>query len=180
MRFIRSAATALTLAGAATLAAGAAVPAFAAASAPVADPVIDVTPSVAAPGTSVTFAITCGSGATSATLFGTTLGLTDRIPMDESTHAGEFVVTVGLPKDIGPGGYSPSLDCSNGVSGTGSLMVNTTPGPTPSGAPLTGDGATSSSTGGPFTTAGLGLLAAGGVAVAVGIAIRKRRSGARS
>jgi hypothetical protein len=144
-------------------------------------PVIDVTPSVAAPGTSVTFAITCGSGASSATLFGTTLGLSEQIPMQGSTHPGEFVTTVDLPKSISPGIYSPSIDCSNGVSGTASLTVNPVPGqPTPSGPPMTGDGATSSAMGGPFTTAGLGLLAVGGVAVAVGVIRKRRRAGARS
>jgi hypothetical protein len=178
MRFVRSAATTLALAGAATLAAlGAAaftVPALAA------SPVIDVTPSAATPGTGVTFAITCGTGATSATLFGTTLGLPEHIPMEESTHAGEFVTTVDLPASISPGGYGPSIDCSNGVSGTASLTVNPA-GPVPSGAPLTGDGATSSATGGPFTAAGLGLLAVGGLGVgAAVIRNRRRRAGARS
>ncbi|MGH3246789.1 MAG: hypothetical protein ACRDOI_11335 [Trebonia sp.] len=135
-------------------------------------PVIDVTPTVAAPGTAVTFAITCGSGATSATLFGTTLGLAEHIPMGPSTHTGEFAVTVDLPASIGPGYYSPSIDCDNGVNGLAALTVNLSP--PPSGAPVTGDGATSSAMGGPFTAAGLGLLAAGGLAVGTG-AIRKRR-----
>ena len=179
MRFIRSAATTLTLAGAATLGASA-VP-WLTTAAFAQNPVIDVTPSTTTPGASVTFAITCGAGATSATLFGTTLGLPEQIPMTESTHAGEFVTTVNLPTSINPGGYSPSVDCSNGVSGTASLTVNPVPGPTsePSGPPMTGDGTTSSATGGPFTTAGLGLLAVGALAVGVGI-IRKRRAGARS
>jgi hypothetical protein len=39
---------------------------------------------VAAPGTSVTVAITCGTGATSATLCGTTLGLSEHIPMGQA------------------------------------------------------------------------------------------------
>jgi hypothetical protein len=175
MRFIRSAAVTLTLAWAASLAvsAGPAGPAFAA------NPVIDVTPSTATPGSSVTFAITCGTNATSATLFGTTLGLPEQIPMDSATELGEWVVTVDLPTDISPGDYSPSIDCDNGVSGTANLTVNpapspTTPTPVPSGAPLTGDGTTSSATGGPFTPAGIALLAAGGLA-ACAVAIRRRR-----
>ena len=203
MRFIRSAATTLTLAGAATLAA-AAVPAFTA-PAFAQGPVVSVTPSTATPGESVTFTITCdhrqprgmrdavrhharaatadtdepdaspgefavtvnlptsispgvlhavhrlqrrdgadrvaspvrarptdhlrghrrepvdrGPGsqrhlrdllrheATSATLFGITLGLAEQIPMEASTHAGEFVTTVTLPTSIIPGSYSPS------------------------------------------------------------------------
>jgi hypothetical protein len=78
MRFIRSAAVTLTLAVAAALAVSAG-PALAA------NPVIDVTPSTATPGASVTFAITCGTGSTSATLFGNTLGLPEQIPMDSAT-----------------------------------------------------------------------------------------------
>ena len=172
MRFIRSAAVTLTIAGAAALAVSAG-PALAA------NPVIDVTPSTATPGASVTFAITCGTGSTSATLFGTTLGLPEQIPMDSATQIGEWVVTVDLPANISPGDYSPSIDCDNGVTGTASLTVNPAPSPTtptavPSGAPMTGDGTTSSATGGPFTPAGVALLAAGGVA-ACAVAIRWRR-----
>jgi hypothetical protein len=170
MRFIRSAAFILTLAGAATLAVSAG-PALAA------NPVVDVTPSTATPGASVTFAITCGTGSTSATLFGTTLGLPEQIPMDSATEIGEWVVTVDLPTDISPGDYSPSIDCDNGVSGTADLTVNPAPSPatpTPTGAPLTGDGTTSSATRSPFTPAGIALLAAGGLA-ACAVAIRRRR-----
>ncbi|MGH3210464.1 MAG: hypothetical protein ACRDNO_22185 [Trebonia sp.] len=168
MRFIGSAAVILTLAGAAALAV-AAGPAFAA------NPVIDVTPSTATPGTSVTFAITCGTDSTSATLSGTTLGLPEQIPMDPATETGEWVVTVGLPTDISPGDYSPSIDCDNGVSGTANFTVNPAPSPTtPTGAPLTGDGTTSSATGGPFTPAGVALLATGGLAAGA-VAIRRRR-----
>jgi hypothetical protein len=141
-------------------------------------PLIDVTPSTAAPGARVTFAITCGTNATSATLFGTTLGLPEHITMDPGTHAGEFVVTVTLPTSISPGGYSPSIDCSDGTSGTASLTVN--PAPIPTGAPVTGDGTTSSATGGPFTTAGLALLAVGGLAVGAGVIRKRRRAGSRS
>jgi hypothetical protein len=142
-------------------------------------PVIDVTPLVAAPGSAVTFAITCGSGATSAMLYGTTLALSQHIPMKTSTHAGVFVTTVDLPASISPGNYSPSIDCDNGVSGTAPLSVNTVP-RQPSGAPLTGDGATSLAMGGPFATAGLGLLGAGGLAVGVGVIRKRRRGGTRS
>jgi hypothetical protein len=142
-------------------------------------PVIDVTPLVAAPGDAVTFAITCGSGATSSMLYGTTLGLSEHIPMETSTHAGEFVTTVDLPTSISPGNYSPSIDCNNGVSGTAGLTVNHVP-RQPSGAPLTGDGTTSLAMGGPFATAGLGLLGAGGLAVGVGVIRKRRRGGTRS
>ena len=174
MRFIRSAATTLTL-GAAALAVSAG-PAFAG------GPIIVVKPSVAIPGNSVTFTITCGGTAGTATLAGTSLGLADQIQMKRILlHAGELVVTVRLPADITPGLYSPSITCGNGLSGTAQFTVNPvpiTPTPTPSGAPVTGDGTTSSATGGPFAAAGLGLLAAGGLTVGAGV-IRKRR-GARA
>jgi hypothetical protein len=143
-------------------------------------PVIDVNPSVAAPGSRVTFAIYCGTGATSATLFGVTLGLAQQIPMGASTHTGEFVTTVTLPTSIVPGSYAPSIDCNPiGTSDTASLTVNPAPGPQPSGPPMTGDGSTSSMMGGPFTTAGLALLAVGGLAVAVGVVRSRRRAGSR-
>jgi hypothetical protein len=143
-------------------------------------PVIDVNPSVAAPGSSVTFAVFCGTGATSATLFGITLGLAEQIPMGASTHTGEFVTTVTLPTSIVPGSYSPSIDCDPiGTSDTASLTVNPAPGPQPSGPPMTGDGSTSSVMGGPFTTAGLALLTVGGLAVAAGVVRNRRRAGSR-
>jgi hypothetical protein len=143
-------------------------------------PVIDVSPSVAAPGDRVTFAIFCGGGATSATLFGTTLGLSEQIPMGPSTHTGEFVTTVTLPTSISPGFYSPSIDCNpTGTSGTAALTVNPNPGPQPIGPPLTGDGATSTVTGGPFAMAGVALLGSGGLAVGVGVIRKRRRDGRR-
>ena len=137
-------------------------------------------PSVAAPGSSVTFAVFCGAGATSATLFGITLGLAEQIPMGASTHTGEFVTTVTLPTSIVPGSYSPSIDCNPvGTSGTASLTVNPAPGPQPTGPPMTGDGSASSVMGGPFTTAGLALLTVGGLAVAIGVVRNRRRAGSR-
>lgn len=164
MRLICLAGATVTLAGAVVLTGA---PAMAA------GPVIGVTPSVAAPGTSVTFAITCGSSASSATLFGTTLGLAEQIPMQATTQAGAFVTTVSLPTSIGPGTYTPSIDCNNGISGTATLVVSAAPA-TPSGAPVTGDGTTSTTMGGPFDALGIGLLGAGALVGA--IAFRRRRA----
>jgi hypothetical protein len=166
MPFVRIASTALVIAGALALGA---VPASAA------GPAIDVTPATAAPGTSVTFAITCGSSAPSATVFGTTLGLPEQIPMQASTHVGVFVTTVSLPASIRPGTYTPAIDCSNGTSGTATLVVNAVPA-TPSGVPLTGDGATSTTMGGPFGTAGIALVGLG-VLLGVTAAFRRKRPG---
>lgn len=187
MRLIRSAGAvltraALTLAGIATLAgtavlAGTALPAYAA------GPQIDVTPSVAAPGAQVTFSIVCDWRERSATLFGTTLGLPEQIPMEESTHPGVFVTTVTLPANISPGYYAPSVDCSDGESGTGALQVTAvptqpaTPPAAPSGAPLTGDGSTSTTMGGPLSAVGIGLLGLGGLGAVIVIRRRKANSG---
>jgi len=183
LRLICHAGAALTLAGALLLTAA---PAFAS------GPVIGVTPSTATPGASVTFTVTCGSTATSATLFGTTLGLAQQIPMQPSTHAGEFATTVDLPASITPGTYHPSIDCSNGSSGTATLAVSSSSSPTatptathsptpsapssatPSGAPETGDGATSTMMGGPFEVAGLGLVGLGGLAGVIAFGRRRR------
>jgi hypothetical protein len=139
---------------------------------------------MATPGSSVTFSIVCVQGSsvgTSATLFGTTLGLSARIPMGPATHKGVFVTTVTIPASTMPGTYSPSVDCSNGPAGTGSVTVVAAVKPSPkpvvvvpSGAPVTGDGVTSTATGGPLTAAGLGLLGASGL---VGVAaVRRRRA----
>jgi hypothetical protein len=181
MRSIRSVGAALALAGIATIA-GTAMPAFAATG-----PQIDVYPAVAAPGQAVSFSVGCISGksvGTSATLFGTTLGLPARIPMGAATHKGVFQATVAVPWGTMPGTYSLSLDCSNRLAGTGALTVVRPWHPTPVnpavvvpvGAPVTGDGATSTAVGGPLTAAGAALLGLSGI---VGFfAIRRRRASA--
>jgi hypothetical protein len=174
MRSVRSAGAALTLAGIATLA-GTAMPAFAA------GPQIDVYPSVAVPGQAVSFAVVCIDGKSigkSATLFGTTLGLSEHIPMDESTHKGVFQKTVVVPWGTKAGSYSLSIDCDNDLSGLGTLWVRAVPVKpavvvVPSGAPVTGDGITSTAVGGPLTAVGLGLL---GVSSIVGAFALRRRT----
>jgi hypothetical protein len=131
-------------------------------------------PSTVTPGTSVTFQVTCGSlQAASATLFGTTLGLPQQIPMDKESSGGVFSVTVTLPASILPGTYEPAIDCSDGSSTTAKLRVTTMP----SGGAQTGDGTTSTATNTGMSAGGLALIAIG--AVAGGIALR-RRSGNRS
>jgi hypothetical protein len=175
MRSVSTAGAALALAGIATVA-GTAMPAFAA------GPQISVSPSVSAPGTSVSFSVFCGAKATSATLFGTTLGLSEQIPMSKETQAeaGEFTTTVKIPASTLAGSYSPSIDCSNGVSGTATLTVRTAVVKpvvvVPIGAPVTGDGITSTATGGPLTAVGLGLLGASSIAGA--FIVRRRKANA--
>lgn len=137
-------------------AAGVAVAAFSVAPAALAgSPVADVTPTPTAPGTSTTFAVFCGTSADSAALFGTTLGLPEQVPMQPSTHSGEFVATVTIPTSTSPGTYRPSIDCSNGVSTTATVTVSALPGQ----APQTGDGTTSTTTNGTLTDIGIGVLA---------------------
>jgi hypothetical protein len=135
-------------------------------------PTIDVTPNPSAPGTSTTFAITCGASATSATLSGTTIGLSEHIPMQASTHQGEFVATVTLPTTITPGSYSPSIDCDNGVSGIAHFTVN----PVPGQGAKTGDGTTSTATDSTLTAVGLGVAGLGAALVGL-LALRRRRNG---
>jgi len=129
MRFIRSAATTLTLAGKmafagiATLAAftvpALTTPAFAQALP------VDVSPSTATPGESVTVSVTCPPGSLSATLDGTTLGLGQQIQMTGSMPgANQFATTLQLPASIVPGQYSPSVDCNpSGPSGPANITV---------------------------------------------------------
>jgi hypothetical protein len=130
-------------------------------------PRISVTPNPSAPGTATKFEVHCGSSATSATLFGTTLGLSEQIPMHAVPVAtiGGFRVTVMLPVSIAPGTYRPSIDCSNGFSGVATLRVNPVPG---QGAP-TGDGTTSTQTGTPLMGIGLGAIALGAIAGVVAL-----------
>jgi hypothetical protein len=175
MRSVRSAGAALTLAGIATIA-GTAMPAFAADG-----PQIDVYPSVAVPGQAVAFGISCvksdgKDAATSATLFGATLGMSEHIPMEAATHKGVFVTVVKLPSWIKAGTYWPSIDCNNGMSGTATVTVRVAAVKpaviVPWGAPVTGDGITSTAVGGPLTVAGLGVLGASSIFGA--FALRRR------
>jgi hypothetical protein len=135
-------------------------------------PAVDVTPNPTAPNTSTTFAVFCGATAGSATLFGTTLGLPEQIPMQAGTHPGEFVVTVTMPNSLSPGSYSPDIDCSNGVSATASVTVSSMPAQ----APQTGDGTTSTTTNGVLTDVGLGIL---GIGAALGFVQLRRRAARR-
>jgi hypothetical protein len=138
------------------------------------NPDATVTPNPTAPGTATTFVVSCtsvtaGGNATAATLVGTTLGLPDQIAMQQASQPNQFVVTVNMPQSIGPGSFSPTINCNNGVSQTLNVQVNAVP----SNAPATGDGSTSTVTDGKLTVAGLGLL--GAAAVAGGLVMRRRR-----
>ncbi len=134
-----------------------------------------VNPSTATPGTQVTFQVFCSSlNAASATLFGTTLGLPEQIPMNKGSVGGVFNITVTLPSSIQPGKYTPDMDCSDGSSATVTLMVTALPSP---GGAQTGDGTTSTQTNTGLAAAGLALISVG--AVAGGIALRRRKTDSR-
>jgi hypothetical protein len=131
---------------------------------------VDITPNPSAPGTSTTFTVDCSSltaagKASSATLIGTTLGLSEHIPMQASTHADQFVTTVTLPAIIKAGTYQPDIDCSNGVTASAVLTVT-----------ATGDGTTATATDERLTTVGLALLGLGAVSAAVLVTRRRLRS----
>jgi hypothetical protein len=123
-----------------------------------------VIPSTAIPGSQVTFAVYCASArATSATLLGRTIGLTEHIKMRPNPADGDFTVSVILPGSIQPGNYHPSIQCSDGTSTTARLLVP----------PLGAAGGRSD---------GAGIWLAAGVlmglgAVASGIALRRRKRG---
>jgi hypothetical protein len=133
--------------------------------------VASASPSTLTAGTAVAFRVTCGSlQATSATLFGTTLGLPQQIPMTKGSGGDVFSVTVTLPSTIQPGTYNPDIDCSDGSSAVATLHVTAMP----SGGAQTGDGTTSTTTDTGLSAGGLALIAVG--AVAGGIALRRRSS----
>jgi hypothetical protein len=138
---------------------------------------VDITPNPSAPGTSTTFTVDCSSlaaagEATSATLIGTSLGLSEHVPMQASTRAGEFVATVTLPAIIKAGTYQPDIDCSNGVTASAELTVTAVPAV----APATGDGTTATATDGRLTMIGLALLGLGTLSGAALVTRRRLRS----
>jgi len=138
---------------------------------------VDITPNPSAPGTSTTFAVNCSShtgagSATSATLIGTTLGLSEHIPMQASTHADEFITTVVLPASIKAGTYQPDIDCSNGVTASAAFTVKA-----PGVAPATGDGTTATATDDRLTAIGVALAGLGTVSV---VLLLTRRSHKRA
>lgn len=157
---------------------------------------VTVDPAAAMPGLPITVTIKCGRDVRSATLYGKTVGLSGPVAM-KSTRGGTFAVTVDLPPGLASGVYQAVAGCENGEYGTADLTVNGptrmppsrppsrppshSPSPThrppPPGAPITGDGTTSTPGGlGGTAIAGLGLLGAGGMAALAALRqYRKRR-----
>jgi hypothetical protein len=120
----------------------------------------------AAPGGTTTVSVGCGSGATSASVSGTSWGGPSELPLtaDETGGPGAFIGSFDVPADTAPGTYDLSATCSDGEAGTGSLVV------TPSGAPQGGEGYTQNTT--VTIAAGVGLLVA---AIGAGVLAVRRR-----
>ena len=128
-------------------------------------------PSTAAPGQRVMFVADCSpaAGMGNATLFGTTLGLPSRIPMNPSKGSSfDFSISVTLPSNLAAGTYHPNIDCPGATSATATLHVTRFP----SGGAATGDGATATTTNSTLATAGLALIGVG--ALAGGFALHRR------
>lgn len=130
-------------------------------------------PSTTTPGSAVTFTADCSpaanAGGATATLFGTTLGLPQQIPMTAESPGGfRFRTTVDLPRDIMPSTYHVDIDCPGGTSASATLHVVSFP----SGGAATGDGTTSTTPDHGLATAGIVLIAAG--ALLSGFALRRR------
>jgi hypothetical protein len=133
-------------------------------------------PSTATPGARVKFSVSCASlTAGGATLFGSTLGLPNRIPMTHQDSNSDFTISVDLPSGIVAGSYRPDIDCSDGSSASAALQVTAFPG---GGGAATGDGTTSTTSDGALVLAGLALIGAG--ALAGGFALRRRGARPRS
>ena len=148
----------------APLAAGSA-PAQASAAIAPRDTLASVVPATAIPQSRVTFAVYCTSSrATSATLIGRTLGLTEHIRMRPNRAAGGFAVSVTLPGSIQPGTYHPGIKCSDGTATTARLLVPA----------FAAAGSTWASVGQWLTVGGLVLIGAG--AVTRSIVLRRRHS----
>jgi hypothetical protein len=133
-------------------------------------------PSTATPGARVTFSVACASlTAGGATLFGSTLGLPERIPMTHQNANSDYTISVDLPSDIAAGSYRPDIDCSDGSSAAAALTVTAFPS---GGGAATGDGTTSTTSNGTLALAGLALIGVG--ALAGGFALRRRGARPRS
>jgi hypothetical protein len=156
----------LAVVGMAALASG---PAVATVVAPAGGAYATVSPESTTPGGNVEFAISCASeSSTSATFFGTTLGLPAQIPMNKGAVPGDFTITVTIPGNIGSGSYHPDMDCSDGSTASADLVVAAVP---RQGA-ATGDGTTSTRTNNGLAMVGLALIGVG--AIVGGIALRRR------
>ncbi|HYK27173.1 MAG TPA: hypothetical protein VEV61_04325, partial [Streptosporangiaceae bacterium] len=105
----------------------------------------------------------------SATLFGSSLGLPHRVPMDKGSLSGDFTITVSIPASTAPGTHHAHMDCSDGSSASAALRVTAFP---TGGGAATGDGTTATQTNNGMATGGMVLIGVG--AVLGGFAMRRR------
>jgi hypothetical protein len=119
---------------------------------------VTATPSTVAPGGTFTVTANCSTQATSATLSGTSFGGPEQIPLDVANAAGSssFASTVTMPTTTLAGEYQLSVTCSDGDSGTGTIVVSPT--------------GTNAGLGGTSGAADVGALAVGGALLALGAA----------
>jgi hypothetical protein len=126
---------------------------------------VTATPSPVAPGQTFTVTAKCSSQATSATLSGTSFGGSEQIPLEvaDAAGSGTFAATVTMPRSTPEGTYQLSVTCSDGDSGTGTVVVSPT--------------GTNAGVGG--TSRDLGALAIGGTLLFLGatglVALIRRR-----
>jgi hypothetical protein len=133
--------------------------------APSAGPSGAVSPDTVRPGGPVTFSVVCADGVREADVAGTTLGLTERIPMEPGKTSGVFSVTVNIPTSTQEGTYNVSIDCGDGTSAVVQLVV------APTGGVPTGGGAMAHPANHALMAAGGGLLVIG----AAGAVFLRRR-----
>ncbi|MEV0457115.1 hypothetical protein [Catellatospora methionotrophica] len=120
---------------------------------------VTVNPSAVAPGGTFTLSAYCGAGAGSASVSGTTIGGPSEITLNPYTAGGPgaFNAELTVPSTTLPGTYQLNVTCSDGETGTGTLVVS------PTGAPAGGGGSTSDGPSLALLGAGSGLLAVSGV-----------------
>lgn len=120
---------------------------------------VTVNPSAVAPGGRFTLAAYCGATATSAEVSGTAFGGPSEITLNPFTDGGPgaFNAELTVPATTLPGTYQLDVTCSDGETGTGTLVVS------PTGAPAGGGGSTSQGPSRALLGAGSGLLAVSGV-----------------
>jgi hypothetical protein len=104
-----------------------------------ADAAVSASPATVNAGDTTMVIAGCGSDSTSATLSGTSFGGPSQIALAANPSLGpnDFSADVTIPASTQPGTYDLSVTCSSGEEGVGMLVV------APTGAPGTGDGATS-------------------------------------
>jgi hypothetical protein len=137
-------------------------------------------PSAVTPGARATFVAHCSpaanAGGANAILFGSSLGLPARIPMQaEAPGSFNFHLTIGLPGSTVPGTYHLDIACPGGTSAMATLHVEALP----SGGAATGDGTTSTATSwNALAVTGIALIGAG--ALVGGLALRRNETNERS